>query len=100
MAVVTLAVRFGYWRGGRAWSVASQERLAELSGLHRDYIGAVERAERAERMSSIVQAERRARALGTTFSETCLLYHSSLGLGPHRPRHPRLLPQAVVLHKE
>ena len=43
------------------------ERLAELSGLHRNYLSTVERAERT---FSIVQADRLARALGTTLSET------------------------------
>ncbi len=44
----------------------SQERLGELSGLHRNYIGAVERAERTP---SIVAADRIARALGATLAE-------------------------------
>jgi hypothetical protein len=42
-----------------------RERVGELSGLHRNNIGAVERAERPP----IVQADRLPRALGTTFAE-------------------------------
>lgn len=44
----------------------SQERLGEMCGLHRNYIGAIERAERTP---SIVSADRLARALGTTLAE-------------------------------
>jgi XRE family transcriptional regulator, regulator of sulfur utilization len=44
----------------------SQERLGELSGLHRNYIGAVERAERTP---SIVSADRIAKSPGTTLAE-------------------------------
>ena len=42
-------------------------RLAEICGMHRNYLGAVERAERTP---SIVAADRVARALGMTLSET------------------------------
>jgi transcriptional regulator with XRE-family HTH domain len=43
----------------------SQERLSEMCGMHRNYVGAVERAERTP---SIVAADKLARGLGTTLA--------------------------------
>lgn len=70
MAGEELAKRFGESvRQRRLEQGLSQERVAEMCGMHRNYLGAVERAERTP---SIVAADRIARALGTTLAEMFL----------------------------
>lgn len=59
--------RFGdQLRSKRVKKGLSQEKLAQLAGLHRTYIGAVERAERNVSLKNI---ERLARALGIDIKE-------------------------------
>lgn len=66
MAGDELTLRFGaLMQRIRLERGLSQERVGELSGLHRNYIGAIERAERTP---SIVTADRLAKALGTTLA--------------------------------
>ena len=60
-------VRFGArLRGIRGQKGVSQERLAELAGLHRTYVSSIERG---KRNVSLVNIERLATALGVTMAE-------------------------------
>ena len=66
MAGEDLTRRFGALvRQLRLEKGMSQERLAELCGLHRNYVGAIERAERTP---SILKADKLAKALGLNLS--------------------------------
>ena len=60
-------VRFGErLRAVRQQRGISQEKLAELAGLHRTYVSSIERG---ERNVSLVNIERLAAALGVTMAE-------------------------------
>ena len=66
MAGEELARKFGTLvRQLRLEKCLSQERLAEMCGMHRNYVGAIERAERTP---SIVAADKLAKALDTNLS--------------------------------
>ena len=60
-------VRFGQrLRVVRLQKKVSQERLAELAGLHRTYVSSVERG---QRNISLVNTEKLAQALGVTLRD-------------------------------
>ena len=70
-------VRFGErLRAVRQERGISQEKLAELAGLHRTYVSSIERG---ERNVSLVNIERLAAALGVAMAE----------LMPHEAKPPR-----------
>jgi transcriptional regulator with XRE-family HTH domain len=90
-----LARRVRLLRTNRGWS---QEVLAELSGLNRSYIGAIERAEHNIGLDNI---ERISRALET--SVPALLDGQEPAQpprGPGAPATPTVASSAVVIHRK
>ena len=65
--MANVLVRFGAkLRAARLEEDISQEKLAELAGLHRTYVSSVERG---ERNISLINIERLAKALGVPLAE-------------------------------
>ncbi len=87
-----LAQRVRLMRTRRGWS---QEVLAELSGLNRSYIGAVERAEHNIGLDNI---ERIAAALETGLPELLDGHPANAAPPPPPPRRPDRSP-AVIVHR-
>jgi len=78
-----LAKRVRILRVAHGWS---QEVLAELSGLHRNYIGYIERAERNITLDNI---EKVARAFGIPVRDLLDLPDPSIPDKPLFPRKPK-----------
>jgi len=89
-----LAQRVRLMRTRRGWS---QEVLAELSGLNRSYIGAVERAEHNIGLDNI---ERIAEALETGLPELLDGTDKTPVAPPHQKCRPLNKPQPVIVHRK
>ncbi len=89
-----LAQRVRLMRTRRGWS---QEVLAELSGLNRSYIGAVERAEHNIGLDNI---ERIAEALETGLPELLDGTDKTPATPPPPKYSPPNKPQSVIVHRK
>lgn len=75
----SIALRFGaVLRRRREVAGVSQEALAEKAGLHRNYVGLLERG---KQIPSILVVEKLATALGTTMSSLMRLVEKERGGG-------------------